>query len=257
MPIFARILTLGFLATNLMPCAWSQDADLQSLNAIAADFQSRVKVHGIPDTAFLPPAKIRIYTTPPFSFYEKRTVTEARYSELPPPVQNNFNQWAAFTSDEPSGEALFRDTFYRFFFVHELGHWLQARVFEAKQPSGETGPEADEHYFQDDDYYQREVQSNRIAVAWWREHDPKYLSRLVADFRKIESHLPNPVPAGRDKVQYFIENYAKLGSDPALYGWYQLDMVIGAYDQPSESFQQVLDALPSVQYKRPANANSR
>jgi hypothetical protein len=211
---------------------------------IADDFQKRVHVRGIPDAAFLPPPEIRIVTTPPFSFYDHRTVTEGRFKELPPPVQGNFNQWASFTSDQASGETLFRDTFYRFFFVHELGHWLQASVLEARERGGETRPGADE------DFYQDEIQSNRIAVAWWREHDATYLDRLVADFRQIEARLPNPVPIGQDKVQFFIANYAKLGNDPAAYGWYQLDIVITAYDRPKESFQQVLDSLPSVRYKR-------
>ncbi len=165
---------------------------------------------------------------------------------MQPPVQQNIDQWAQFTSDEPSGEALFRDRFYGFLFVHELGHWLQARVLEAKEGKGDTVADANQ------DYYQNESQSNRIAVAWWREYDPTYLSRLVGDFRKIESHMPNPVPAGRDKVQYFVENYMKLQDDPEAYGWYQLDLVIAAYDQPSESFEQVLNALPAVNYKRAA-----
>jgi hypothetical protein len=244
-----RFFWLTLLGALTPLCGWSQDIDLQTLNAIAVDFQSRVHIRGIPDTAFLPPPKIRIYTTPPFSFYEKRTVTEARFSELPPPVQRSIDQWAKFTSDQPSGEALFRDMFYRFFFVHELGHWVQNRVVAVRERTEGMIPDADE------DFYQNEIQSNRIAVAWWREHDPRYLARLVADFREIESHLPNPVPAGQNKVQYFIENYAKLGNDPDAYGWYQLDLVVTAYDQPKESFQQVLDGLLTVRYKRSAQVS--
>jgi hypothetical protein len=222
----------------------AQDADLQAMQTIANDFQNRVHVRGIPDTAFLPPPTIRIVTTPQLSFYNNRTVTEGRFNELPPPVQGVFNQWASFTSDQASGETLFRDSFYRFFFVHELGHWLQARVLEARGRGEEKWPAADE------DFYQDEIQSNRIAIAWWREHDVTYLDRLMADYRQIEAHMPNPVPAGQDKQQFFNANYTKLGSEPDVYGWYQLDLVITAYDRPKQSFQQVLDSLPSVSYKR-------
>ncbi len=225
-------------------CGWSQDADLQALNAIAADFQSRVHVPGVADSAFEPLPTIRIYTTPPFSFYEKRTVTEGRFRELPPPVQQSIERWAKLTSDQPSGEALFRDMFYRFFFAHELGHWVQNRMLVTHENfKGES-------FKADEDFYQEEIQSNRIAVAWWREHDPAYLDHLIAEFRQIESHLPNPVPVGQEKIQYFNEQYAKLGNDPNAYGWYQLDLVLTAYGQPKESFQQVLEALPRVQYKR-------
>jgi hypothetical protein len=173
-------------------------------------------------------------------------VTEARFNELPPVVKQTFDQWAKFTSDQPSGESLFRDMFYRFFFVHELGHGVQNRVLSIRTRSEGTISETEE------DCYQDEIQSKRIAIAWWREHDEVYLTRLVADFRKIESHLPDPVPVGQDKVRYFIDNYTKLGNDPAAHGWYQLDLVIAAYDQPAESFQQVLDSLPSVRYRRQA-----
>lgn len=239
-----------FLIVGLLACGGAlrvqaQDADLQAMKTIAIDFQNRVHVRGIPDSAFLPPPAVRILTTPQISFYDERgTVTEARFKELPPPVQDNFNQWASFTSDQASGETFFRDAFYRFFFVHELGHWLQARVLQARGHGEEIWPAVDE------DFYQDEIQSNRIAIAWWREHDVTYLDRFITDLRQIEARLPNPVPKGQDKVQFFNANYAKLGTDPAAYGWYQIDLVITAYDRPKESFQQVLDSLPSVSYKR-------
>lgn len=241
---FPRSFSLALLAALGIPFAYGQDSDLQALNTIAADFESRVHVSGIADAQFQPPPAIRLYTTPPFSFYEKRTVTEGRFSELPPPVQESIRQWAKFTSDQPSGESLFRDMFYRFFFVHELGHWVQSRVLAVRVRTEGRISDAEE------DFYQDEIQSNRIAVAWWREHDPKYLERLVSDFRQIESHLPNPVPKGQDKIRYFNENYEKLGNDPDAYGWYQLDLVIVAYEQPQETFQQVLDGLKAVRYKR-------
>jgi len=97
--------------------------------------------------------------------------------------------------------------------------------------------------------WEGEITPNRIAVAWYREHDPQYLVKLVADFRRIQSHLPNPVPAGMDKKTYFTDNYQKLGTDPMAYGWYQLQMVLVVYDEPARSFQQVLDDLPKNRYE--------
>ena len=95
----------------------------------------------------------------------------------------------------------------------------------------------------------REIAANRIATAWYREHDPQYLAKLVADFRTIQAHLPDPVPAGVDKKTYFTQNYQTLGQDPMAYGWYQLQMVLLVYDEPARSFQQVLDALPANRYE--------
>jgi hypothetical protein len=68
----------------------------------------------------------------------------------------------------------------------------------------------------------------------------------VSDFRRIEAHLPNPVPAGLDPKRYFSDNYDKLGADPVAYGWFQLYMVISVYDEPAKSFQHILDVLPNA-----------
>jgi hypothetical protein len=90
--------------------------------------------------------------------------------------------------------------------------------------------------------------STQISDHGRANSDPEYLTRLVGDFRRIEAKLPNPVPAGLDPRRYFSDNYDKLGVDPVAYGWFQLYMVISAYDEPARSFQQIMDALPSFRY---------
>ena len=86
--------------------------------AIARQFESRVHIAALP---FRPqPPRIRIETQPSLSYFDGETIREARFKELPPQVQVIFNTWAADTSDQPSGEQLFADMFYRFFFVHGL-----------------------------------------------------------------------------------------------------------------------------------------
>jgi hypothetical protein len=68
MAIYGRLLWLALVATFVIPGAYSQGRDLQSPKTIASDFYVHIYIHGIPDTAFLSQAAIRIYTTPPFSF---------------------------------------------------------------------------------------------------------------------------------------------------------------------------------------------
>jgi hypothetical protein len=85
-------------------------------SAIARQFESRVHIAALPFQPHLP--RIRIETRPTISYFDGETIREARFKELPPPVQAIFNQWAADTPDQPSGEKLFADMFYRFFFVH-------------------------------------------------------------------------------------------------------------------------------------------
>lgn len=220
------------------------DPTLVALRALAAQVEEKVHVPGYP--AFTPPkvmldAGMRISV---FS-YGDGTVHAAQLADLPPQVQDLWTQWASYTTDQPSGKALFDDMFHRFFFVHEMGHWMASQVIAGLPDSELTIVAKNEA----NNKWAREIAANRIATAWYREHDPQYLAKLVADFRQIQSHLPNPVPAGIDRKTYFTDNYQKLGTDPLAYGWYQLQMVIEVYDQPAQTFQQVLDELPKNRYE--------
>ena len=104
----------------------AQDALLRQETAIARQFESRVHIATLP---FRPqPPRIQIETHPSLSYFDGKTIREARFKELPPEVQAIFNAWAADTSDQPSGEQLFAAMFYEFFLVHELGHWVTGQV---------------------------------------------------------------------------------------------------------------------------------
>lgn len=87
------------------------------------------------------------------------------------------------------------------------------------------------------------MEANRLTVAWYREHDPNYLATFKDDLSSILKVLPNPVPTSQDERTYFTANYEKLGSDPQAYGWFQLKLVLRAYDEPPVTFQQALKAL--------------
>ena len=217
------------------------DPALVALRQLATQVEAKVHIPGYPP--FSTP-KVALDAGPEISYFDG-TVHEAQFRAMPDPMQALWNQWASYTTDEPSGQALFDDMFHRFFFVHELGHWMAGQVIEGL-PEGERKTVA---MNQASHKWNQEIVANRISVAWFRDHDPQYLAKLINDFRRIQSRLPDPVPAGTDKKTYFTENYRKLGSDPLAYGWYQLQMVLVVYDEPARSFQQVLDALPRERYE--------
>lgn len=233
---------------TLLPSArQSQVEELAALNELANQFEVASVVPGLP--TFMRP-EIRLDTIPPFSFYSYKThiVHEARYKALPPPVQETFNLWASYTKDQSSGHSLFDDMFHCYFFVHELGHWLSTQVIQAlPDVKKKTVFESFERH-----PYETEIVANRLAVAWYREHDPAYLARLIEDFRAIRSKLPNPVPTGQGKREYFDANYEKLWDSADAYGWFQLDMVLTVYEGTHETYQQVLADLPKVSYSSEA-----
>jgi hypothetical protein len=192
--------------------------------------------------------EIRIDAGVTLSSYDNGTgnvVHEEYWEKVPSPVQATFNQWARYTRDESSGRQLFQDMFYRFFFVHELGHWMQDEVLGQRHDAMAERAKKNSATAR----WQYETVANRISVAWWREHDHTYLTKLVNDFRRIQQKLPTPVPHGEDARAFFTREYDRLTEDPNAYGWFQLQMVISVYDeQPIVSFQQAIDKLPTENY---------
>jgi hypothetical protein len=223
-----------------------RDPVLDQEKAIALKVEDRAHIANIELQTKVP--EIRIDAGPSLSFYgmgKGNVVHEEHWENVPPPEQASFNRWAAYAADEPTGKALFEDMFYRFFFVHELGHWMQDEVL--RQRKDQMARQADKN--SETARWQYETVANRISVAWWREHDPQYLAKLVNDFRAIQEKLPNPVPSGESPKVFFTREYKKISDDPNAYGWFQLQMVILAYDdRPILSFQQAIDQLPSENY---------
>lgn len=224
----------------------NRDPVLAGERAIAAEVEAHSHIDNFDLQTKVP--KIRIDAGPALSFYgmgKGNVVHEEHWKNVPAAEQASFSRWATYTADEPTGKALFEDMFYRFFFVHELGHWMQDAVLQQRRDP--LAKQADKN--SETARWQYETVANRISVAWWREHDPQYLSKLVNDFRDIEAKLPNPVPSGEAPRRFFAREYKQIADDPNAYGWFQLQMVILAYDEhPALSFQQAIDKLPTENY---------
>ncbi len=225
----------------------SMDPVLAQENAIAAQVEGRALIRGFELKTKVP--EIRIDAGVVVSYYDNgsgNVVHEEYWEKVPSPEQATFNEWATYTGDEPSGRKLFQDMFYRFFFVHELGHWMQDQVLSQRRDAQAKAAEKNAETAR----WQYETVANRVSVAWWREHDPAYLAKLVQDFRKIQAKLQNPIPPGEDPRAFFTREYDKLSEDPNAYGWFQLQMGISVYDEmPAISFQQAIDRLPAENYK--------
>jgi hypothetical protein len=240
----ALISTKGFA----QPPAIQRDPVLDQEKAIATRVEAHAHIHNFDLHAKTP--EIRIDAGPTLSSYDNGTgnvVHEEYWEKVPSPEQATFNRWATYTGDELSGRQLFQDMFYRFFFVHELGHWMQDQILSQRHDAKAEAAKKNAGTAR----WQYETVANRISVAWWREHDQAYLKKLVNDFRTIQRKLPTPVPQGEDARVFFTREYDKLTEDPNAYGWFQLQMVISAYDEhPAMSFQQAIDKLPTENYDK-------
>jgi hypothetical protein len=226
------------------------DPALISMQKIAAEFERQVHIDGFDFTGKEP--EIRIESLPPLSTFHGNIIREPRWEEISDEDRTLFNRLATYTRNEPNGKQLLEDQFYRLLVVHELGHWLVYQVLrQRKDVDAGLKSNYSAHL------WEGELLANRISIAWWREHDPEYLARMMENFRMIQKRSVSPVPPGRSPEEYFNGDYASAGKfDSASYGWFQMDMTLFAYDQrPILTFAQTIEGLPKENFEAVRSRN--
>lgn len=183
-------------------------------------------------TCAIAPPKLVIEDVPSYGSYDPDTnaLRSSLWELLQPKERGIFFRMAAAAQgpgpepDEAAARREFETGVHHWVFVHELGHWWQAcrKVNDGRKP------------------YAFEYEADRIAAAYWREHDPAVAHHMDEGFQVIVAHSPNPVPPGQETAKYFNDNYEKLGPTPA-YIWFQSQMCVTAFaEKPAPSFLQTL-----------------
>jgi hypothetical protein len=79
--------------------------------------------------------------------------------------------------------------------------------------------------------YQNEHLANTIAMLYWRKiGKTKELDEYYELAKKMFKKLPNPVPAGENKEDYFTKNYEAAASNPFVYAYMQFGQFIAIYE---------------------------
>jgi hypothetical protein len=203
-------------------------ATLAKVTALRDAFVQKINAAGR-TCPFAPPA-IVMGDVPSFGRYEGSTNTlqTSEWSKLSADGRALFFRAAGAGATEETARAVFEEGTHRWVFVHEMGHWWQAcnKAIEGRS------------------HYQVEFGANRIALAYWRETDPGFAEKMIAQFQGRLERAPNPVPEGQPVNKYFDENYGALGPTPA-YRWFQYRMTgTAAAESPHPTFAQTL-AMPS------------
>lgn len=202
--------------------AVADKATLAQLRRTRDTFLRRAAEEGY---ALCPAPQIELGILPGFAHFqaEGNTVVVASWSRLEPGQRERFEHLAQSMGNKQSAQAMFEDGTHRWLFVHELGHWWQGCRQQVRRAS-----------------YGAEDGANRIALAFWRERDPALAGRMLETFRYLEASIPNPVPAGASRPEYFDENFMLLLQGRG-YLWYQADMALGlAGEVPAPSFHKAL-----------------
>ncbi len=154
---------------------------------------------------------------------ERNTVMVAAWTHLTPEERKGFEEMAQSMGGDATGRSVFENGANRWVFVHELAHWWQACRHQTRPQS-----------------YAAENGADRIALAFWRERDPRYAVGIVHGYRALLTSMPSPVPEGEAPPKYYDANYAKVSQGNAD-TWFQATMIAAlAEEQPAPSLHRAL-----------------
>ena len=158
MRLFALVLTA--FATAAMA---SDLPTLEELGTIAGRFHDAVKSAGMDLSKPLPQVFIR--NRPGLSVYhpKENEITFPDWHSLTEEARVRFAETGASLGEPIGGERYFSETF-RYFFVHELCHWVQSQELRIDDIS------------KIDDPYGIEFQANQCAIGFWEAAEPVSVS---------------------------------------------------------------------------------
>src|ERR1700733_4546567 len=133
---------------------------------------------------------VLVEDVPSFGSYdpETNTLRTSAWSLLKPEESQMFYHFMGPNATEAIAKKEFEDGVHHWVIVHELGHWFQAcRGITEKTAKP----------------YALEFGADRIAAAYWNEHDPGVIAHQRSVFESILHNLPNPVPEGASVEPFF------------------------------------------------------
>lgn len=160
--------------------------------------------------------KTILNTTPYLIFFDgQNRVNIPLWSQVLPELKAFTKE---VTGNEEEGKRMFGLFFNGFYLIHEYGHAYQETYdFENSRAS-----------------YQNEYLANTIAMLYWRKiGKKKELKQCYKLAKKMFLKLPNPVPEGMSKEDYFTKNYEQATQNPFVYAYMQFGQFIEIYENKS------------------------
>jgi hypothetical protein len=207
------------------PAAAAGDSDAAVLAGLTQLRDAFIRRIGEEGYSPCPAPRVELADPPSFAHYlpERNTVSVAAWSQLTGAEKQGFEEMARNMGGEASARTLFENGTNRWLFVHELGHWWQncRHASRAQAYAAENG-------------------ANRIALAFWREHDPRYAIGVVHGYRALLTAMPSPLPAGQAAPGYFDAHFATM-TPGDTYTWFEAKMIAElAEENPLPSFHKSL-----------------
>jgi hypothetical protein len=179
------------------------------------------------------PPKIVVKDVPSYGSFDPvtNTLTTGAWEQLTDEEKGTFLRMLGPGTTDDAARAEFEIGANHWVFMRELVGWWQACRKVAEIASK----------------YAYESGVNRIAAAYWREHDASIITHQRGVFESIESNVPSPVPAGQSVEAYYDAHYPDKFKTVLEYLWFQARMCLAVFDEkPGPTFAQALkESSPS------------
>jgi hypothetical protein len=175
------------------------------------------------------PPKIVVEDVPSYGSYDlaTNTLTTSAWEQKTDEEKSVFFRMLGPGTTEDAARAEFEIGANRWVFVRVMVGWWQAC---------RKIPETNSAYA-----YESEV--NRIDAAYWREHDAAIIAHERGVFGRLESRVPNPVPAGQSVEAFYDAHYP---DKVPTFLWFQARICLAVFDEkPSPTFAQALKETSS------------
>jgi hypothetical protein len=185
-------------------------------------FLRRIAAEGYP---VCPAPGIVLADTPSFGNYlpERNQVVVASWASLSDEERQGFREMAQAIGGRATAVTVFEGGTHRWVFMHELGHWWQSCRRQTRPSS-----------------YEEENGANRIALAFWREQDPRFAQGIVHGFKALLRAVPSPVPAGASVEEYLDAHFSEVAHGDS-YTWFQASSIASlAAESPPPSLHKAL-----------------
>ena len=205
------------------PDAAADAETMAKLTTLRDAFIADIKAAGY--TPKLPAPQIVFDNPPSHGNYDDKTnvLRIATWRMTTPDEREHYERLAALSRGTLTAEQIFEDGVHRWVFIHELAHWWQ-------QCQGKFAG----------DHWSVEYGANRIAAAYWREHDMVLMERVVRTMKRMDAAEPSPLPAGADMKTYFNAHWDTISPTPE-YRWFQGEMILQVVAEiPLPSFKDAL-----------------
>jgi hypothetical protein len=154
---------------------------------------------------------------------ERNELVIATWPSLTAEERQGFEDLARQIGHHSTGESVFSGGTHRWVFAHELGHWWQACRKQTRPSS-----------------FEEENGVSRIALAFWREQDPKFAQAVVRGSVALTQQMTSPIPAGQSVQSYVDAHFADI-SKGDTYTWVQATSIVSLADEsPNPSFLKAL-----------------